>query len=638
MRILLIPAKYNYPKPEPDASGFGQGMPYIAGALKAAGHEVFGLNLNYRWCYGSAPLTLEKLIREKIKECRPGLIGLGGLAPDYIFLRDAVFFCRQIAPEIPIVCGGSIITYDSSFIMNQLGLDYGIVGEGELAIVKLAECLENGGGLDDVPSLVYRKQKELVSNPVKYVEDVDTLPLPEYDIFDMETYLSLNNQTNNYLAHTRNFPRILPISIARSCPFKCTFCCHDMTAKYRVRSMDNVMKEAAHFYEKYRFNILYVHDEYFTNRNGKKISEFCRKVKQLKKEIGSDFDWGCYMRINDFERPLLIEMEDAGCKHIGVGFESASNRVLKSMKKGTTAENMLNAIRLAEDAGMGMHANFIFGDVAETGETIKETMEFYDKYCRDLCVYFYYITPYPGSKLFEYCVEKALIADRREYYETVAFQKGCVNMTGIADETFRNLTEPVMSDIYKCKAALVTACEPSDEETCDREAPYELRRRFYRIDAVCPHCSEAVSYLYPLLIRPGMSVKPIIHYCVECHKRFLLDVFKHAKELVFKEDDYSRFYKESPYLNYYPFDASKYAMQAVSTPRLLEAHKAYNLIRYADRIYAIAQSLGSFDLTLTPEEKIDEFRENGACFIGHSVEEVKALIDKEALRRRSRGH
>ena len=91
----------------------------------------------------------------------------------------------------------------------------------------------------------------------------------------------------------------------------------DMTAEYRVRSIDNVMKEAAHFYEKYRFNILYVHDEYFTNRNGKKISEFCRKVKQLKKEIGSDFDWGCYMRINDFERPLLIEMEDAGCKHIG---------------------------------------------------------------------------------------------------------------------------------------------------------------------------------------------------------------------------------------------------------------------------------------------------------------------------------
>ena len=40
-------------------------------------------------------------------------------------------------------------------------------------------------------------------------------------------------------------------------------------------------------------------------------------------------------------------------------------------------------------------------------------------------MYFYYITPYPGSKLFEYCVEKALIADRREYYETVAFQKGC---------------------------------------------------------------------------------------------------------------------------------------------------------------------------------------------------------------------
>ncbi len=87
MRVLLIPSKNNYPHPEPDATSFGQGMPYLAAALTEAGHEVFGLNMNYVWCHGSAPLTLERMLRQAIAEYSPQLIGVSGLAPDYHFVR-----------------------------------------------------------------------------------------------------------------------------------------------------------------------------------------------------------------------------------------------------------------------------------------------------------------------------------------------------------------------------------------------------------------------------------------------------------------------------------------------------------------------------------------------------------------------
>ncbi len=69
MRVLLIPPKNNYPNPGlQTAFGLGQGMPYLAGALKAAGHDVFGANVAYLWCYGSAPLTLERVLREAIEK------------------------------------------------------------------------------------------------------------------------------------------------------------------------------------------------------------------------------------------------------------------------------------------------------------------------------------------------------------------------------------------------------------------------------------------------------------------------------------------------------------------------------------------------------------------------------------------
>ncbi len=623
MRILLIPPKTNYPNPGPGVE-FGQGMPYLASFLKAAGHEVFGININHIWCHGSAPLTLEKLLRDAIEQYQPHLIGVGGVAPEYIFVRDIIFFSRKIAPDIPIVCGGGIITYDSHFIFSNLRPDFAIIGEGEISIVKLVDYLEKGGDVDSVPSLVHWKNGEVAINDTQYPENLDELPFPDYSPFSFENYLSLNNVANNFVGHTRHNPRVMPLSIGRSCPFKCTFCSHYTT--YRTRSIDCAIDEIAYFYEKYQFNILYITDELFSIKT-EKTREFCSKLKVLKKELKADIDWGCYLKVNDVDSDLLREMKDSGCIYIGFGFESASNAVLNSMKKGTTAEKISRAIQLTEEAGIGLHANFIFGDVAETPETIGETTAFYNRYCRDLTVYFYYITPYPGSELFQYCLDNNLIADKQEYYETTAHNKGSVNMTSMPDDIFYKLTKPAMNDMFDGKTSVVLSCERTDIESCDQNAPFELRRSFYMIVVVCPHCSKNSDYLYPLRVNTGMRVKPFLHCCTKCHKKLMVDVSQHIPNSKQEEDPYVRFYSQVPYSNYYPLDGTKYAMPSVSTPQLLESYEGYNLISYADVIYAIAQSLGSLDITQLEEDCLIEYQRAGTCFIGKSIEETKRLID-----------
>ncbi len=627
MRILLIPPKNNYPDPSPHVDfGLGQGMPYLAGALKAAGHEVFGANMYHLWCHGSAPLTLERILREAIEKYQPHLIGIGGMAPNYFFIRDAIFFARQIAPDIPIVCGGGIITYDSHFIFSQVKPDYGIIGEGEISIVKLVEYLDNGGDLRSIPSLAYWKDGEAVFNEVQYPEKLDELPFPDYGPFDFESYLSLYNQMNNSISHSRYRPRVMPITVGRSCSFKCTFCCK--MAKYRTRSIDNTMKEIAYFYEKYQFNILYITDELFSVKDGKAL-EFCSKVKALKKDLQADFDWSCHLRVSDVNRNLLREMKDAGCVFIGYGFESASNSVLKSMNKGITTEQMLQAIQWTEEAGIGIHANFIFGDVAETPDTIKETTNFYEKYCGDQCVHVFYITPYPGSKLFEYCINKALITDRPGYYESIIHNKGSINMTSMPDDVFYKLTAPVMADEYKCKIASVVSCEKANFETCDRDAPFESRRAFYKIEATCPHCLEHVNYVYPLKMNSSRLITPsIIHYCTQCHRRILLDISKKIPTHHPEDIPYLRFYQQSPYSNYYPFDINKYIMRPIPTPQLLEAHKHFNIVRYANYIYGIAQALGALDIPQLTEDDVEKYQEAGKWFTGSSIEEVKNLINE----------
>ena len=627
MRVLLVPPKNNYPNPGSQVDfGIGQGMPYLAGALKASGHEVFGANIYHRWCHGSAPLTLESVLRKAIITHKPQLIGVGGLASDYLFIHDTILFCRQIAPDIPIVCGGGIITYDAEFIFSQLRPDYAIIGEGEISIVSLAEYLEKGGGLPSISNLVYQDNEGRVNfNEVKYPENLDELPYPDYEPFDFQDYFLSYDHMNYSFTYTRLHPKVFPIAIGRSCPFRCTFCCKGST--YRTRSIDSAIKEIAYFYRKYKFNILYITDELFSIKNGK-AKEFCDKVKLLKKELDAVFDWTCCLRITDVNKEIFKEMKDAGCTSIFYGFESASDTVLKSMNKGTSADQILRAIEVTEEAGIGIRANMIFGDIAETPATIKETEIFYNKYCRDHCVDCVYITPYPGSKIFNYCCENSIIIDRQNYYETVAHEKNGINMTEMSDDIFYGLTKPLMPTTCHSKIATVFFVQKNKSETCDLDIPFEMRRSFYEIKAICPHCLNQVEYMYPIKVIPGKKIKPIQHFCVKCHKRITLDISLQVDDSDQKDESYQRFYSQTPYSNYYPFNSDNYIMQTAPTPYLLESYKQYNIVQYADIIYGISQSLGELDIAQLDGQQIKEFEKIGMWFTGNSIEGIKKFIDK----------
>lgn len=622
MKVLLVLTKNNYPDPAADVNTFAQAMPYLAASLRQAGHEVVGVDINSIWCHGGAPLALEQAMRKAIAEHKPGLIGTGGLAGDYFFIRDTIRFARRLAPRTPVVLGGGIITYDTEFIFGNLQPDFGIVGEGELALVRLCDLLDSGGSLDSAPSLVHRRDGRMAVNPKHYVQDLDSLPFPDYTPFDFERHLSLNNKTNDYLAHTRNRPRIMPISVGRSCPFQCTFCCHRKGADYRTRSIDNVLAEAAHFYGMYRYNVLYVHDEVFSIQADKAL-QFARGVKRLKRSLGADFDWGCYLRVDGVNEDLLAEMKESGCVFIGYGLESASDKILRSMKKRITADHILRAINLTRKAGIGMHANFIFGDPAETPETIRRTADFYNKHCRDLTVYFFYITPYPGSEIFEQSVDRGLIPDREQYYKTVAHAKSGLNMTSMSDEEFYGLTRPIVSDIFCAKHAAVLSCRVLEDEPCDVDAPFEIRRKLCEINLRCPHCQREVTRVYPFRIRSGIRPQPVIHYCPLCHCRFIME----AAELMTPARDETNEYSTcAPYSIYHPFDARRYAGQSIPVPHLLEECRGYNVLRWADKYFAVAHALGPMDLTQISDELRSRFCADRTMIVAESLEQARGRI------------
>ena len=520
MRVLLIPAKSNYPSIAPTVDHVGQALPYLAAALKAKGHEVYGMNMAHQRCQPSAEAILKRSLKKYISMYKPDIIGLSGLSADFLFVRDTIRIIRNVSPNTPIIGGGGLFSSDLNFVFSELQPDFAVIGEGEKTIVELLDSLNGKRNYDSIPGIAYWNDRKPVYNQTrKPIDDLDELPFPDYSPFDFETYLMMLNQKDGYFhCRTRQNPRLMPVSAARSCAFNCTFCYHTTGKKYRVRAIDKVISEIAYFYERYQFNILKLYDELFSIDENR-VRRFCECMRELKYDI----DWSCSLRVSDVNLDMLREMKEAGCIHVGYGMESASPEVLASMNKKTTIEQIRNAIELTEKAGIGVQGTFIFGDIVETQDTIMQTISFYNNYCRDHIIHCDYITPYPGSTIFNYCIENKIITDKRNYYKNI-HRRPRINMTKLSYKDFRKSIDRIVSNRFDgVRSSSIRSCERKNSYDFKINNQRSMHLGNYKVSVICPHCGKVISYLFPL--KNGSS-EPLLNICSKCNKKFVILPFE----------------------------------------------------------------------------------------------------------------
>ena len=484
MRVLLVIPTFKYAIAYPEflsISDFPTGFAYIAAALKQAGHEVFGLNPNNIVGYVSAEFMLKDVLTKRLKEIQPELVGLGGLCTDYKFLKDAIGIIRAFNP-VPIVLGGQIVTNDAEDAMKILQPDYGIAGEGEWAITQLAAHLAEG-------SDNFLGKGQVSFDQVK--RDIDSYPLPDYEPFGIQDMLdNFSMATRLLYRYSRPDPRPFGIVTARGCPFSCTFCTAHQS--YRPRSMPAIIEELRITYERYHYNILIILDELFAV-NKERMNEFSEAVIECKSKYGWDFDWMFQTHASaklDLESLKLAKK--AGCFFFSYGLESASPVVLKSMDKKIQVCQVIEAIKLAEEAKIGFGANLIFGDIAETRETYAESIAFWLTYCKSSFVFLSSLSPYPGSAVFEACRKKGMFKDKQKYYETI--DQAQVNITSIPDRDYaglKQMTQALEGTWLFTKSSQILKCE---EVPDDGLLLRYLGGDYYKITAQCPYCESEVVY------------------------------------------------------------------------------------------------------------------------------------------------
>lgn len=447
--------------------GFG----YLSAVLKRAGHFVTVLNLSH-----IDYATDEDLIRA-IRSSQPDVIGTGGMSFSYKTLRKLLHLSKVACPDAITIVGGMAVTSQPDVVFGGLGGDIAVIGEGEETVVELMDVLATGGDLSGVRGIMYRDEKTgspVTTLPRPLVQDIDSLPWPDYEGLDMDNFVNLNGNTDGgglVFSH-HDDPRMVPIMTSRGCPFKCTFCCYELVeTKYRDRDLDDVMAEIEYLIDRFNINTLFISDDLFSPKKSR-LLDFCERVKPY------NLNWQCSLRVKPLERETLEIMRDSGCKTVAFGIESASPDVLLSMKKKITVPDINETLKTAYDVGMGFAGNLIFCDPAETGETVKESLQWFTenpKYVIRMAM----VGFHPGTVIYRDAVAQGHIKDKIKFLESGEFE---INVTDIPDAAYKELRNYInfLALTIGIVGKITAVSEPGGN--------------LMALETECPHCREPNTY------------------------------------------------------------------------------------------------------------------------------------------------
>ncbi|MDD2822986.1 MAG: radical SAM protein [Candidatus Daviesbacteria bacterium] len=404
---------------------------YLAGYLKEKGIDVVLLFKD---------TSQEKLIK-KIKSLKPILVGFGNLYPELEEITQIIHGLNKEGRDFPIVIGGQMFSPIPEFAMKLTGADYGVIGEGEIILHQLVKALQKNSDVSKIGGLVTRtKDVVTINSGGKYIDNLSKLPKIPYELFDVDKWLLIGRWFTQFRPeqpHWRFDDRVVNVHGGRGCPFKCNFCYHHNKPRYR--DINDMMDEAEKALKRFDANMLYFSDD-LVIANPARVKELIARVKKLKRpisyKISTRFD--ILERLSD---ELLDELHATGCRIIGLGVESGSNRILKLIGKNITSDKILKGLKRIKKSGILPTVSAMVGQYTETREDVAKTELLMKKAVKDnplISFAFTITTPFPGSELYDILFAKKLLKNDEEfYYRYIAGKVGpwnqVVNMSAMSD-------------------------------------------------------------------------------------------------------------------------------------------------------------------------------------------------------------
>jgi len=336
-----------------------------------------------------------------LQEFCPDYVGISVLTSEYgITLDITAELVKGFNSKTIVIAGGVHATIEYEEVIKNQNIDYVVRGEGENVLQGLIKYL-NGHGSLPKKGLVFRKNNKIIVQERALVEDLDSLPWPDYSLIKLEDYLNREHRKGPLSAP--KFP-FYQITVTRGCPFGCTFCqvASISGKKIRTRRAKNVINHLLEIKKKYHIkSLLIADDNMLADRTF--FKDFLNLM--IKTRINLPFIMGG-VSIFLLTDEIIDLMGKAKCVGVNVAIESGNERVNKTIvKKPLDLNNVIEMIKKIKDQGIYCLGNFMIGLPGETWNEILDTIKYAEDCGVDYAKIFVAI-PLKKTKLWEIAYEK----------------------------------------------------------------------------------------------------------------------------------------------------------------------------------------------------------------------------------------
>lgn len=337
------------------------------------------------------------------------------------YLRDTL--------GIPVVLGG----VHPTLIPEECArfADYLCIGEGEDAVIELAEDLANGGDGCSVRNIWPIKNGAPIRGGLRpLIQNLDALPFPDYDLEDdfvlcEGELIKMTPELLGFFFQEGPIKSVTDSSYyvmlsSRGCKFSCSYCSNTaLKALYpqqhwvRYRSPQSIVAEIAEIKERIpSIASIFFCDDSFIERSAEELAEFCMLYKRQ-----TDLPFFCLGTPRSITAEKLAMLTDAGLRYVQVGIETGSPRTSKLYRRDFGRETLLQMSDLLHqfsDRTLPPRYDVIVDNPFETRDDVAQTVELLSRMKRPYFIQYFCLTLLPGTELAAKAQEEGILTDKLE--------------------------------------------------------------------------------------------------------------------------------------------------------------------------------------------------------------------------------
>jgi anaerobic magnesium-protoporphyrin IX monomethyl ester cyclase len=376
-------------------------------------------------------------IESVIRQYAPDIVGISALTFESDAIPRLAASVKQVNANTPVLLGGPHATAYPEKAVQIRGIDYVVVGEGEIAAGELIERILTHRDVSDLKGIVYQKNSQIISTGrADFIVDLNGLPMPAYDLIPIEEYAKYDRMSRtgsgNYMS----------IFSSRGCPYQCTYCHNIFGKAFRCRSAENLFNEIKHLHNTYNIREFDFMDDIF-NLDRDRLIEFCDRIVHSGMKVAFAFPNG--LRGDLLDEKQLSKLKQAGTIFIAFAIETGSPRQQRLIKKNIQLDKIKENIEIARSLKIYSHGFFMIGFPGETLEDMNMTVDFMVSSKLHSAALFV-VMPFEGTELGAMAKQmgKAPVSDFSMNYHGKDF----VNLTQVPSDEVNRLRRKALLKFY----------------------------------------------------------------------------------------------------------------------------------------------------------------------------------------------